>query len=152
MHRTSRPKYHWMLFRRCVIRRRRKRLIDSSYSLIAYFISPNVVKYTIALPIYIHWQVFVFIMSHWYFFGHITVWFQHVLQCRHNRPIPQIPQCNCSISHNTPPRREMCTFLSWMLHCGNGTVTLWDLWIRRIPEPESSAGRAIWETVLTYDT
>ena len=36
----------------------------------------------------------------------------------YNRPIQQIPQCTCSISHNTPFRREMCTFLFWMVHGG----------------------------------
>ena len=37
------------------------------------------------------------------------------------RPIPQIPQCTCPISHNTPFRTEMCTFLFWMVYCG-----IWD--------------------------
>ena len=35
-----------------------------------------------------------------------------------NRPVSQIPQCTCSISHNAPFRTEMCTFLFWMVHCG----------------------------------
>ena len=35
-----------------------------------------------------------------------------------NRPISKIPECTCSISHNTPFRTEMCTFLFWMEHCG----------------------------------
>ena len=35
-----------------------------------------------------------------------------------NRPISQIPECICSISHNAPFRTEMCTFLFWMEHCG----------------------------------
>ena len=29
-----------------------------------------------------------------------------------------LSQCTCSISHNTPFRTEMCTFLFWMVHCG----------------------------------
>ena len=32
----------------------------------------------------------------------------------HKRPISQIPECTCSISHNAPFR----TFLIWMEHCG----------------------------------
>ena len=35
-----------------------------------------------------------------------------------NRPISQIPECICSISHNAPFSTEMCTFLFWMEHCG----------------------------------
>ena len=35
-----------------------------------------------------------------------------------NRPISQIPQCICSISHNAPSWAEICTFLLWMVHCG----------------------------------
>ena len=35
-----------------------------------------------------------------------------------DRPISQIPQCTCSLSHNAPLRTEMCTFLFWMVHCG----------------------------------
>ena len=38
-----------------------------------------------------------------------------------NRPISQIPQCTCPISHNAPYRTEICTFLFWMGHCG-----IWD--------------------------
>ena len=47
----------------------------------------------------------------------------HLTNClsAHNWPISQIPQCTCSISHNTPFRTEMCTFLFWMVHCG-----IWD--------------------------
>ena len=33
-------------------------------------------------------------------------------------PISLIPQCNCPISHNTPFKTEICTFLIWMVHCG----------------------------------
>ena len=52
--------------------------------------------------------------------------FQHcniVCGCRFNRPISQIPQCTCPISHNAPFRTEMCTctFLLWMVYCG-----IWD--------------------------
>ena len=36
----------------------------------------------------------------------------------HKRPISQIQECTCSISHNAPLRTEMCTFLFWMKHCG----------------------------------
>ena len=36
----------------------------------------------------------------------------------HNRSISQIPECTCSISHNAPSTKEMCTFLFWMEHCG----------------------------------
>ena len=42
-------------------------------------------------------------------------------RCPIIRPISQIPQCTCSISHNAPFRTEMCTFLFWMVHCG-----IWD--------------------------
>ena len=35
-----------------------------------------------------------------------------------NKPIPQIPQCICSVFHNAPFRTEMCTFLFWMVHWG----------------------------------
>ena len=35
-----------------------------------------------------------------------------------NRLISQIPECTCFISHNTPFRTEMCTFLFWMENCG----------------------------------
>ena len=35
-----------------------------------------------------------------------------------NRPISQIPQCICSISHNAPFRTEMYPFLFWMVNCG----------------------------------
>ena len=34
---------------------------------------------------------------------------------RSNRPVSQ---CTCPISHNTPFRTEMCTFLFWMVYCG----------------------------------
>ena len=34
------------------------------------------------------------------------------------RPISQIPECTCSISHNAPFRTEMNTFLFWAKHCG----------------------------------
>ena len=48
-----------------------------------------------------------------------------------NRPISQIPQCICSISHNTPFRTEMCAhFCSESGIVGYGTGALWDLWIR----------------------
>ena len=36
-------------------------------------------------------------------------------------PILQIPQCTCPISHNTPFRTEMSTFLFWMVYYG-----IWD--------------------------
>ena len=35
-----------------------------------------------------------------------------------NRPIFQIPQCTSPISHNTPFRTEMCTFLFGIVYCG----------------------------------
>ena len=35
-----------------------------------------------------------------------------------NRPTSQIPQCICPISHNSPFRTEMYTFLFWMVNCG----------------------------------
>ena len=35
----------------------------------------------------------------------------------YKRPNSQIAQCACPISHNTPFRTEMCTFLFWMVHC-----------------------------------
>ena len=34
-----------------------------------------------------------------------------------NRPVSQIPQCTCPISHNAPFRAETHTFLFWMVHC-----------------------------------
>ena len=40
---------------------------------------------------------------------------------RRYRPISQIRKCTSPISHNTPFRTEMCTFLFWMEHCG-----IWD--------------------------
>ena len=45
-----------------------------------------------------------------------------------NRPISQIPQCTCPISHNTPFRTEMCTFLFWMVHCNNFLLTIQIKW------------------------
>ena len=47
------------------------------------------------------------------------------------RPIWQIPECTCVISHNALFRTEVCTFLFCMAHCG-----IWDgciLWIWFIP-------------------
>ena len=41
-----------------------------------------------------------------------------------NRPISQMPQSICPISCNAPFRKEMCTFLFWMVHCG-----IWDMCI-----------------------
>ena len=38
-----------------------------------------------------------------------------------NRPISQIPQCTCSISHNAPFRTEMCTHISVL------NSALWDM-------------------------
>ena len=38
-----------------------------------------------------------------------------------------IPQYTCSISHNTPLSRKMCTFLFWMVHCGIRAGALWGL-------------------------
>ena len=38
-----------------------------------------------------------------------------------NRSMSLIPQCTCPISHNTPFRTEICTFLFWMVYCG-----IWD--------------------------
>ena len=38
-----------------------------------------------------------------------------------NRLISQTPQCTCLISHNVPLRKEMCTFLFWIVHWG-----MWD--------------------------
>ena len=35
-----------------------------------------------------------------------------------DRPIPQIPLCTCSISHNTPFRTVMYTLLFWIMHFG----------------------------------
>ena len=35
-----------------------------------------------------------------------------------NRPISQIPECTCCISHNASFRTEMHTFLFWMERCG----------------------------------
>ena len=43
------------------------------------------------------------------------------------RPVSQMPQCTCPISHNTPFRTEMSIFLFWIVHCGTGT--LWCSWI-----------------------
>ena len=44
-------------------------------------------------------------------------------------PISQIPQCICSISHNTPYRTEMWTLLIWMVHCGIWNMCIMGLWI-----------------------
>ena len=41
-----------------------------------------------------------------------------------NRPISQIPKCTYSISHNTPFKTEMCTFLLWIAYNG-----IWDRFI-----------------------
>ena len=45
---------------------------------------------------------------------------------RLQRPISNILQCTCPISHNTPFRTEMCTFLLWMVCYG-----IWDKCIVR---------------------
>ena len=34
------------------------------------------------------------------------------------RIISLIPQCTCSLSHDTPFKTEMCIFLFWMVYCG----------------------------------
>ena len=44
-----------------------------------------------------------------------------------NRPISQIPQCSCSISHNAPFKSEVFTFLLQMLHCGIWNRCIWGL-------------------------
>ena len=49
------------------------------------------------------------------------VWSEVEFPSSLNRPISQIPECACPISHNAPLRTEMCTFLFWMVHCG-----IWD--------------------------
>ena len=36
----------------------------------------------------------------------------------YNKPKSQIPQCICSISHNSPLKTGMCTFLFWMFFGG----------------------------------
>ena len=38
----------------------------------------------------------------------VSIWWRHY----------EIPQCTSPISHNTPFRKEMCIFMSWMVHCG----------------------------------
>ena len=42
--------------------------------------------------------------------------------------VAQIPQCTSSISHNSPFRAEMCTFLFWMVYCGIWEWCIGDLW------------------------
>ena len=67
----------------------------------------------------------ILIILHW---THITdgqSWTQWIPI---NRPNSQIPQCTCLISHNTPFRTEMCTFMFWNLHDG-----LWEIWIQVYP-------------------
>ena len=49
-----------------------------------------------------------------------------------NKPILQIPECNCSISHNAPFKTEMCTFLFWMGHCRIWNRCILGFWIRSI--------------------
>ena len=51
-----------------------------------------------------------------------------------NRMNWQIPQCTCHLSHNAPPRTEMCTFLFWMVHYEIRKRCFWDLWIRSIAD------------------
>ena len=34
-----------------------------------------------------------------------------------NWTVSQIPHCTCPISHNTPVRKEICTFLFWVVYC-----------------------------------
>ena len=58
-------------------------------------------------------------------FCKFKVWFMIYL-C--NWPYSQITECTSSISQNAPFRTEMCTFLFWMKHCGNGTGAFWYLW------------------------
>ena len=50
----------------------------------------------------------------------------------YTKPISQIPQCTCHLSHNAPFRRKMCTFLFWMVHCGIWMGAMQDLWILSI--------------------
>ena len=50
------------------------------------------------------------------------LWIQKIMGDT-NRPISQIPKCICPISHNTPFRAKMCTFMFWMVYFGGyGTV------------------------------
>ena len=39
--------------------------------------------------------------------------------------LSQIPQCTCPISHNTPFRTDMSTFLFWTVHCGIVNLVNW---------------------------
>ena len=60
-----------------------------------------------------------------------------------NRPISQISQCTCPISHNAPFRTEMCTFLFWMVYFGvwNRCIVRFVKWIycsRSSPENNGS--------------
>ena len=49
-----------------------------------------------------------------------------------NRPVSQIPQCTCPISHNTPFIEKCAHFCSEWCIAGDGTGELWDLWILTI--------------------
>ena len=51
--------------------------------------------------------------------------------CLTNRPISQIPECTCSLTHKAAFRTEMCTFVNWMEHCGiwNGCILGFANWL-----------------------
>ena len=58
-----------------------------------------------------------------YCYRYLHFYYYH-LRCRrrhHYKPTSQIPRCTCTISHHTPFRTEMHTFLFWMVYCG-----IWD--------------------------
>ena len=62
-----------------------------------------------------------------------------------NSPNSQIPQFNRPISHNTPFRTEMCTFLFWMVYCGRSHWIWTHLGrVQRICPSEMSRGKWSW--------
>ena len=64
-----------------------------------------------------HWSYTKWAHLSWGFKLYVCKWCSSVSLHTYtiNRPISQIPQCTCPISHNGPFEREMYTFLSWML-------------------------------------
>ena len=56
------------------------------------------------------------------------IWYGH---SRCNRPVSQIPQCICAISHKARfcnRNVNMCTTVSVYVHCGIFSDAFWDLW------------------------
>ena len=64
--------------------------------------------------------------------------------------VSQIPQCTCPISHNALFRREMCTFLLWMVHCGIWDRDTWEFvnLVLYLHRADSRFVPSQWETAL----